>query len=88
METGKVEGTSDAIIDGETCRVRHEGITEKLKEVEGTTEKLKEMESREVTGVMNEVTELTETQGEMQELTETAETREMEQVEGDELYEA
>ena len=35
METGKVEGTSDVTIDGETetCRVRHEGTTEKLKEV-------------------------------------------------------
>ena len=31
METGKVDGTSDAIIDEETCRTRHEGVTEKLK---------------------------------------------------------
>ena len=31
MEPGKVEGTSDVIIDGETCRTRHEGVTEKLR---------------------------------------------------------
>ena len=35
METGKVGTTSDVLIDGETetCRVRHEGTTEKTKEV-------------------------------------------------------
>ena len=34
METGKVEGTSDVtMIDGETCKLGHEGVTEKLKEV-------------------------------------------------------
>jgi len=32
METGEVRTTSDATtIDGETCRTRHEGMTEKLK---------------------------------------------------------
>ena len=32
METGKVRMTRDATtIDGETCRTRHEGMTEKLK---------------------------------------------------------
>ena len=37
METGEVGMTSDAtIMKGETCRVRHEGTTEKLKEVTET----------------------------------------------------
>ena len=40
METGEVGVTSDAtVIKGETCRVRHEGITEIIKEVEGMTKK-------------------------------------------------
>jgi len=46
MKTGKVEGTSDATtIIGETCRVRHEGTTEKLKEV---MEKLTETETQKI----------------------------------------
>ena len=37
METGKVEGTSDVtIIDGETCKLGHEGVRKKLKEVTET----------------------------------------------------
>ena len=32
MEAGKVEGTSDVIIDGETCRTRHDEVTEELNE--------------------------------------------------------
>jgi len=40
MEIGEVGITSDAtVIKGEMCRVRHEGITEIIKEVEGTTKK-------------------------------------------------
>jgi len=41
MEAGKVEGTRDAvtIIDGEMCKLGHEGVMEKLKEVT-ETEKL------------------------------------------------
>ena len=41
METSKVGTTSDVIIDGEMCNLRHEGMTEKLKEVT-ETEKLTE----------------------------------------------
>jgi len=78
METGEVETTSDAAtINGEMCRVRHEGTTEKLTETKSQeeteiinevteTQKIKETKGQEVTGVMNEVTELTETQRETQ----------------------
>ena len=69
MEAGKVEGTSDVIIDGETCKLRHEGTTEKLKEAT-ETEKLTETKSQEETEVINEVTE-TEKSIEGDELNET-----------------
>ena len=57
METGKVEGTSDVIIDGETCRVKHEGMTEEPKEVT-ETDKLRETKSQEETEIINEVMEM------------------------------
>ena len=61
METGEVETTSDAAtINGEMCRVRHEG----------TTEKLTETKSQEETEIINEVTE-TEKSIEGDELNET-----------------
>jgi len=58
METGEVGTTSDVTIIGETetCRVRHEGTTEKPKEMT-ETEKLAEMKSQEETEIINEVTE-------------------------------
>ena len=57
METGEVGITRDATtIIGETCRVRHEGTTEKLKEVTETQE-IKETKSQEFTEIINEVTE-------------------------------
>ena len=75
METGKVGTRNATIIDGETktCRVRHEGTTEKLKEVTGT-QKIKE--TKEETNEREGTTEkLTET--EKQELKKLKETREM-----------
>ena len=50
MDTGKV-GTSDVIIVGETCRVRHEETTEEPKEVT-ETEKLTETKSQEETEII------------------------------------
>ena len=42
--------TETQIIKGETCRVRHEGVTKKLKQVEvTTTKKLTETKSQEET---------------------------------------
>ena len=70
METGEFGTTSDATtIIGETCGVRHEGTTEKLKEVTETeTEKLTEtkgmteklVETREESGIKRETQEAKE----------------------------
>ena len=57
METSKGGMTRDVTtIDVETCRTRHEGTTEKVKEVT-ETEKLTETKSQEETEILNEVME-------------------------------
>jgi len=70
METSKVGTTSDVIIDGEMCKLRHEGMTEKLKEVtetekltetQGETQELKETpETREMDQVEEKLQEIDE----------------------------
>ena len=65
MEIGEVGITSDAtVIKGEMCRVRHEGITEIINEVEGTTDKLKK-----TTEMKTETREIEEIEGELDETT-------------------